>query len=260
MKSVRLKSILIPIMAPALAAMAFSSCNSGESGSAEQGSASPVASVSTGSTSSSDPVATPTATPTATPSSNPAIVGASCEGNAAGNTCLAVHFVTYKDSSGTPTATQDQAITIIGTMNKLYSGCKIAFEIEKYEQVDPTASGLSYGAQSQNELDQIRQTYAQPSNELLGVTTGPWGTAVNGWTNMPGDGIYGAIMEASIVDYAGGIIYAHEFGHYLGLDHVSDSSDLMSPLIYTSSTTLTSSQCQTAQNTITQYWSAMVRK
>jgi hypothetical protein len=168
--------------------------------------------------------------------------------------------VSYKDSSGTPTATTAQATTIVQTMNKLWSACNIGFEIEKYEAVDPTQSGLVYGAQSQNQLDQIRQTYAQPSNELLAVTTGPWGTAVNAWTNMPGDGIYGSIMEASIVDYGGGIIYAHEFGHYLGLDHVSDQSNLMNPVIYTTSTTIDSSQCQTARDTANSYWSAMIRK
>lgn len=260
MKSVRIQSFLIPFIAPAMAAVAFSSCNSNDSsGSAAAESASPVASVSTGTTSSSsDPTASPS--PTATPSSNPSIVGDSCEGNSSGKTCLALHFVTYKDSSGTPTATQAQATTIVQTMNKLWSNCNIAFEIEKYEQVDPTAAGLSYGAQSQNELNSIRDTYGTVSNELLAVTTGPWGTAVNAWTNMPGDGVYGAIMEASIVTYGDGIIYAHEFGHYLGLDHVSDTSNLMNPIIYTSSTALTSSQCQAAQDTITSYWTAMIRK
>jgi hypothetical protein len=257
MKSIRLGSFLIPLIAPALAAVALSSCNSNDSaGAASLAAVDPVANVGSGSDSSGDPAPAPSATPT----TNPSIVGDSCEGNTTGKTCLAMHFVTYTDSSGNPTATKEQAATIIRTMNQLYSQCNIAFEIEKYDPVDPTKSGLSYGAQSQNELDAIRQTYAQPTNELLGVTTGPWGTAVNGWTNMPGGGIYGAIMEASIVDYAGGIIYAHEFGHYLGLDHVSDSSNLMSPLIYTSSTNLTSSQCQEAQNVITQYWSAMIRK
>ncbi|MGZ3687401.1 MAG: matrixin family metalloprotease, partial [Bdellovibrionota bacterium] len=128
------------------------------------------------------------------------------------------------------------------------------------EQVDPTASGLSYGAASQNELNQIRQTYGKTADELLAVTTGPWGTAVNAWTNMPGDGIYGAIMEASIVTYGSGIIYAHEFGHYLGLDHVSDTSDLMNAVIYTTSSKLDSGQCQTAVDTANSYWKAMQRR
>src|SRR2546423_719044 len=79
-------------------------------------------------------------------------------------------------------------------------------------------------------------------------------------TNMPGDGIYGAIMEASIVNYGNGVIYAHEFGHYLGLDHVGDTSDLMNAIVYTTSTKLTSGQCQAARDTASSYWSAMYRK
>jgi hypothetical protein len=252
MKVNHFKSILIPIMAPALAAMAFAGCDSGSSGSAAQATVAPQTA-----SESSNPEPSPAPSPSASPSSS--VIGDSCVSSDANKTCLAVHFVTYKDSSGTPVASTDQAIKIIRTMNQLWSQCNIGFEIEKYDAVDPTPSGLSYGAQSQNELNQIRDTYSQPSNELLGVTTGPWGTAVNAWTNMPGDGVYGAIMEASIVDYGGGIIYAHEFGHYLGLDHVSDTSNLMNPIIYTTSSALTSSLCQTAQDTAKSYWSAMIR-
>ena len=186
-------------------------------------------------------------------------VGESCTAGDAGKICLAMHFVTYEDPSGTPTATTDQAATIIHTMNQLWAQCDIGFQIENYEAVDPTQFGLTYGAASQNELDQIRTQFEQPTNELLGVTTGPWGTAVNAWTNLPGDGIYGSIMEASIVTYGNGIIYAHEFGHYLGLDHVSDVTDLMDPIIYTTSTLLNSSQCQTARATVPSYWAQMVR-
>jgi hypothetical protein len=171
-----------------------------------------------------------------------------------------MHFVTYQNTSGAAVASTDQAATIIHTMNQLWSQCNIGFQIEKYEAVDPTKLGLVYGAQSQNQLDQIRQTFSAPSDELLAVTTGPWGTAVNAWTNMPGDNLYGAVMEASIVGYGGGIIYAHEFGHYLGLDHVSDSSDLMDAIIYTTSTKIDSTQCQSARATVAQYWTAMIRK
>ena len=186
-------------------------------------------------------------------------MGTPCTSGNSEKICLAIHFVSYEDGSGNPVASQAQAETIIGTMNGLWAQCAIGFEIGKYEAVNPTVNGLSYGANSQNQLDQIRQTYAQPTNELLAVTTGPWGTAVNAWTNLPGDTTYGSIMEASIVNYGSGIIYAHEFGHYLGLVHVPDPGNLMNAIIYLTSQNLTTSQCSTARTTAGQYWSEMER-
>ena len=190
---------------------------------------------------------------------NGVAVGESCTAGDSSKICLATHFVSYLDPSGTPTANAAQLATIVHTMNQIWAQCDIGFQVEKYETVDPTQFSLTYGAQAQNELDQIRTQFEQPLNELLGVTTGPWGTAVNAWTAVPGDSIYGAIMEASIVTYSNGLIYAHEFGHYLGLAHVPDPSDLMDAIIYPTSTTLTSSQCQTAQDTVRSYWPQMVR-
>ncbi len=189
---------------------------------------------------------------------SPSGIGKSCAGKS-NTTCLAIRFVTYMDSDQKPTASPTQAATIIRKMNQLYSTCHVNFQIDRYEAVDPEKFGLSYGSESQNEVNQIRKAFSDIKDQLLAVTTGPWGTAVNGWTNMPGEGIYGAIMEASIVNYANGIIYAHEFGHYLGLDHTSDTSNLMNPVIYSYSTELNQDQCQTIKETIQNYWSAMIR-
>jgi hypothetical protein len=227
----------------AFTAIALSGCNSGgAAGETPSAGAAPQANNSSGSTGDNSGLVTP-----------------SCVNGDANHICLAVQFVSYKDSNGTPVANENQVKTIVNTMNNLFAQCNIGFQVEKYEQVDPTQVGLSYGANSQNEVDQIRNTYGTEKNMLLAVNTGPWGTAVNAWTNMPGSAPYGAIMEQSIVDYGNGIIYAHEFGHYLGLDHVSDQSDLMDAIIYTSSTTLTSDQCATARQTATQFWAAMNR-
>ena len=250
-------------------------CNSGQSGTSfssldlmsgsQSQSSAAQASSSASSPSTSAPVSSvPSSSPvpSASPSSSPqpkVSVGESCTGDPT-RTCLAVHFVAYTDSSGAPTADTTEAATIIHTMNQLFAQCSIGFQIEKYEAISPTQYNLDYGAQSQNQLNQIRQTFDLPSNQLLAVTTGPWGTSVNAWTNMPGEGVYGAIMEASIVNYGKGIIYAHEFGHYLGLDHVSNSANLMNPIIYTTSTQLSASQCQAAQSTLHAYWADMIRQ
>lgn len=232
----------------AFTAVALSSCNSGGAA-GENPSAGAVY-----------PVGTAGDNNSAGGNNSSGLVTPSCVTSDPNHICLAVQFVSYKDSNGTPVANESQVNTIVNTMNNLFSQCNIGFQVEKYDQVDPTQAGLSYGANSQNEVDQIRNTYGTEKNMLLAVNTGPWGTAVNAWTNMPGSAPYGAIMESSIVDYGNGIIYAHEFGHYLGLDHISDQSNLMDAVIYTSSTTLSSDQCATARDTATQFWSAMVRR
>ncbi len=186
--------------------------------------------------------------------------GGSCVSNDPEQFCLGVHFVSYKDSSGKPVASEGQVATIFNTMNSVWSACKIGFQVDHYEAVDPRNESLSYGAQSQNETNAIRRIYTNSNDELLAVNTGPWGTAVNAWTNMPGESVHGAIMESSIVGYGGGIIYAHEFGHYLGLDHASNSSNLMTPVIHSSSRALSSSQCAEARSIIGSYWSSMLRR
>ena len=231
----------------AVASIAVSACDSGPGAA----SSAPAGSTTGGSTSGGGPTGGGT-------SNVP--VGESCQGGDANHVCLAVHFVTYKDPSGIPVVNETLAAAIIHGMNQIWKQCDVGFQIEKYEQVDPTQFQLSYGSQSENELTQIRQTWANPNNELLGVTTGPWGTNTTAWTAMPGTGPYGAVMSADISNYGNGVTYAHEFGHYIGLDHVSDPANLMNPVTYTTSVALDSSQCQTAVDTAKSFWPAMLRQ
>lgn len=188
-----------------------------------------------------------------------ATIGDSCLSADRQKICMGIHFVSYENSEGIAMADATEALKIVNTLNRLWGSCGISFQVEKYQSVNPVRYGLSFAEESQNEVDDIRRTFALPSNTLLAVTTGPWDTAVNAWTTMPGEGPYGAIMESGSVRYGDGIIYAHEFGHYLGLDHVSDSSDLMNPVIYTTSTKLEDQQCNTARQTAKAYWSEMLR-
>ena len=187
-------------------------------------------------------------------------VGESCVSSDPNKICLAMHFVSYQDSQGKPVADEYQAAHIIQAMNKIYSQCGIGFQIENYEAVDPAGYGLGFAPQSMGELDKIRKTFDQPLYELLSVTTGHWSLSANAWTNMPSVGPFGAIVEASVVDYSDGLIYAHEFGHYLGLYHVADRSNLMNSESYKTSTHLTESQCETLRSTATSNWGGMVRK
>ncbi|MCM2323456.1 MAG: hypothetical protein NDJ90_09365 [Oligoflexia bacterium] len=188
------------------------------------------------------------------------LTGESCLSSDPDKLCLAVHFVAYRDSAGNSTATPEQAAAIINGTNRFWSVCKIGFQIEKYEAVDPAQYNLAFGAESQSQTDLIRRTFEEPRDQLLAVTTGPWGTAVNAWTSMPGETASGAIMEAGIVSYGDGVIYAHEFGHYLGLGHEADSANLMSAVVATSSTMLSEAQCASARETVESYWVAMLRR
>jgi hypothetical protein len=247
MMKARSRTQLVPFLAISLLALA--ACNGTEQAGAGDGSADASAQI-PGTPDGKGGYTSPTP-------STPA-VGESCVSSDPNKICLAIHFVSYT-KDGKATATAAQASTIIHKMNQVFAQCNIGFQIQQYEQVDPVDYGLAYGSSSQNQTDTIRSTFQSPTDQLLAVTTGPWGTAVNAWTNMPGDNVYGAIMEASIVAYGDGIIYTHEFGHYLGLDHVSNSANLMNPVISPTSDDLSSSQCATAREVSQSYWSDMIR-
>jgi hypothetical protein len=191
------------------------------------------------------------------------VVGPTCKSGDTSKVCLSLKYVAYKSPSGTPVVTQDDAIKNIKDINQVWSQCGVAFQIGSYVAADPKASGLKYNTANNAELDDIRKAYGDETN-LLVATTGPWdregtlgNTAANAWTAMPGENLYGAILEKSVGTF--GNIIAHELGHYIGLDHVSDESDLMNPVIYDSSSKLTQDQCSTARSTIASDWQRMVR-
>lgn len=188
-------------------------------------------------------------------------IGSSCHGSDPNQICLGLKWVVYDDSSNAPTVDATTTGSDLQTINSIWSQCNIQFQIDDYAAINPSSYSLNYAPSSTNELDQIRQAL-NDDKTLLVVTTGTWtgslgSGSANAWTNLPGDGIYGSIFEASVGDF--GNIYAHELGHYLNLQHVSDTSDVMTPVIYSTSTKLTSDQCSTARAAVQSNWTAMVR-
>lgn len=208
-----------------------------------------------------DPNSPPPSPPTIPP--GPSVVGTSCQPGDAQNSCIGLKYVVYKDSKGTPVVSQAEAISNLETINNIWSQCKIAFQIEEFLAVDPTQDGLVFNTANDSDLDQIRKTYDDTTHFLL-VTTGKWNragtlgnTGANAWANMPGDILAGVVMESPVGTYPN--IIAHELGHYLNLDHLGNSANLMNPIIYDTSTSLSSSQCSAAKSAIKAYWQAMLR-
>ena len=185
-----------------------------------------------------------------------AALGDSCNSSDPKALCLGLRYVSYKDPDGRAVTSPELAASNILTVNSIYKTCGIQFQIDEYKAVDPITLGIAYGADSVNQLEQIRNTFGF-DDSLLVVQTGPWGTTKNAWTAMPGTGTYGAVLEASVADYPN--ILAHELGHYLNLDHVDDVSNLLDAIIYPNSTNLTSDQCETMRAAVTQYWGRMTR-
>jgi hypothetical protein len=210
---------------------------------------------------------TPPAPPSSSPPnssgpSGPKTVGASCHSDDRSIVCLALKYLVYSDSNSRAVIDQNGAIQNIQNINKIWSACKIQFQIDKFIAVDPRMYDLNFNSQTFAELDTIRRTF-EDGDTLLVVTSGEWvgslgSSSANAWTQMPGGvGPFGSIFESSVATYSN--IYSHELGHYLDLAHVNDTSNAMNPVIYTSSTSLYASQCRTATSAAQNYWGNMLR-
>jgi len=179
--------------------------------------------------------------------------------------CLALKVVSYEAASVGGTAlSREQAQDDITAVNRIWDSCKIRFLLEIYQSAAPEPLGLTENPSNTGELPIIRRTL-EDSERFLLVVTGAWNragslgnTGANAWAAMPGNLPYGIIMEEAVATF--GNIVAHELGHYLGLDHSSDSRNLMSPLIYDNSTELRAADCALAHSTLQTHWSAMLRR
>lgn len=175
--------------------------------------------------------------------------------------CLALNFVTYQSSSSTAMVNRSQASGSVSQVNSVWEQCHIQFYIETYSAIDPTARGLPYQPNSNNELTRVREALSDASR-LLVVSTGQWqgelsAQGANAWTVLPAVGPFGVVMES----LAGSVsnLIAHELGHYLNLDHANDVYNAMNPVIYGNSINLNDTQCAEARATAISFWGAMLR-
>jgi hypothetical protein len=166
-----------------------------------------------------------------------------------GTMTLALKFVEFTQG-GKPVATQDTINKVVAGINQLYAQCNLKVKAEQVTQVDPAQYGLTYSESSMDVMEKIRTPF-DDAKYLVVTDTGAWDHAAmgpaNAWTAMPGQSPSGAVLESLVAD--NGNITAHELGHYLNLDHVSDESNMMNPIIYDASTHITSAQCQEMRNT-----------
>ena len=165
---------------------------------------------------------------------------------------LALKFVEFVGANGQPVLSHAQVERVTEGMNRVYRTCGIQFRLEDYLAVNPRNYGFLPESISMDSLDRIRGPF-DTGKELVVINTGAWnhkimGTA-NAWTMMPGELPAGSVIEGPVADDTA--LVAHEMGHYLSLEHVSDSANMMNPTIYNSSTVIQSWQCARMRQTAT---------
>jgi hypothetical protein len=107
-----------------------------------------------------------------------------------------------------------------------------------------------------SEGSQIRSAFNDQQN-LLVVAVGQFSGSTIAVTEMPGYGPYGTLVESTYARNP--LTVGHELGHYMGLYHVRNSSNLMNPYIGPHTESLSESQCSIARATNTRYWVQMMR-
>jgi hypothetical protein len=213
-------------------------------------------------TPSAAPVATATPAVSGTPVSGTGSSGTTlatgaptCTSKDTSHICIGLKLVSYTQN-GVAVLSQAQAITLVNGMNIVWAQCNIAFQLEKYEAVDPTSRGLAYDTNWRSVGDTVRSAFNN-NDSFLVVSVGSLSGSTIAVTEMPGAGVYGTLVEKAYATNA--LTVGHEIGHYQGLYHISDNSNLMNPYIGSNTSALNANQCSTARSTDYSHWQSMMR-
>lgn len=202
-------------------------------------------------------IVTPIPVPSPAPvAANPKVSGTSCKSSDPEFQCIGLKMVSYLDDLGASVISEADTKLMIQEMNSVWNACKIGFQLENYVAVNPTTVGLKYDPYWQSEGSSVRAAFSD-SQTFLVVAVGALSSSTIAVTQMPYSSPYGTLVEKSYARNA--LTVGHELGHYMGLYHYRDSSNLMNPYIGSDTRALTTSQCATARSSNTQYWPNMMR-
>ncbi|MBC7398231.1 MAG: matrixin family metalloprotease [Bdellovibrionales bacterium] len=201
------------------------------------------------------PTAAPTMTPAPVTTPTPAPISSTCVSSDPAHLCMGIKMVSYTKNDS-PVLSESQANALIAGINKAWSPCNIAFQLEKYEAVDPATRGLNFDSNWRYDGDTIRSNF-NDGNTFLVVSVGNLTGSTIAVTQMPGTGVYGVLVENNYANNP--LTVGHELGHYMGLYHVNDTSNLMSAYIGPNTAAVNADQCATARKTDFDYWQVMMR-
>jgi hypothetical protein len=180
----------------------------------------------------------------------------SCESSDPDLQCIGLKVVSFQNQKGESVLQETETLKLIDGMNEVWKSCNIAFQLEKYESVQPESIGLPYSPDWRNDSTSIRAHFEEADRFLI-VAVGPWTNATIAVAQMPGNGPFGVLVSEKYAKNA--YTVGHELGHYQGLYHVRNKKNLMNSYIGPFTSALGSAQCAIARRTNLKHWQRMLR-